>query len=360
MLRHFSMDEYYNPSALYSNASKVKGEIESVRGELLRTLHAPAGELIFTGSGSEADNMALFCTKKWKNCKIIVSNGEHDAVYNSALELKQQGYDVQFVPIDKNGAVNICELEKMLDRDVALVSIMHASNETGAINDLKSIAKLVRSKSPKAVIHSDGVQALGKIEVNLRALDVDLYTVSGHKIHAPKGVGALYVKKGIFIRPLIFGGGQEKGYRSSTENVAAICAFGVANSKSQANFSQNYSINQSILEYFVRNLGNLVPSAHIVTPLENCLPNILTVAFQNIRGEVLLHALENDDIMIGIGSACSSHKESRFKKLLMLDDQHRDGIVRFSFSEFNTKCEVDIVLNKIVTALKKYGGIVRV
>ena len=359
-LRNFSIEEYFNPSALYSKSTKVKGELTRVRTELLSSLHAPPCELIFTGSGSEADNMALFCTKKWKNAKIIVSEGEHDAVYNSALELKQQGYNVLFAPIDKCGAVDILELEKLLDENVALVSVMHASNETGVINDLKKIANLIRTKSPKAVFHSDGVQAFGKIEVNLRALGVDLYTISGHKIHAPKGVGALFIKKDVFIRPLIFGGGQEKGYRSSTENVAAICAFGVANAKIQANFDRNYSTKRTILEYFVENLAKLVPTALIITPLDNCLPNILTVAFSNIRGEVLLHALENDNILVGIGSACSAHKESRFKKLLMLDNSHRDGIVRFSFSEFSTKNEVDITLNKIVSALKDYGGIVRV
>ncbi|MDD4840001.1 MAG: cysteine desulfurase family protein [Clostridia bacterium] len=360
VLRHFCTEEYFNPSALYANSTKVTNEINRVREELLNTLHAPQGELIFTGSGTEADNMVMFGTKKWKNARIIVSEGEHDAIYNSALELKQQGYDVQFVSITKSGAVDIESLKSLLNENVALVSIMHISNETGAINDLQKISKLIRANSPKAIIHSDGVQAFGKIDINLRALGVDLYTISGHKIHAPKGVGALFIKKGVFVRPLIFGGGQEKGYRSSTENVAGICAFGVANAMGQSKFATNYSTKREIVEYLVAKLRENIPSAQIITPLENCAPNILTVAFENIRGEVLLHILEKDNILVGIGSACSSHKESRFKKLLALDDRHRDGIVRFSFSQFNTIEEVDIVVEKIVSALNEFGNFVRV
>jgi len=353
LIKYSSLD-FFNPSAPYAKSIALKTKIESIRKEFLESLHAPDGEIIFTSSGTEADNMALFGAKKWKNAKIIVSEGEHSAVYNSAKALKERGCNVNFAPIDKGGAVNMEKLAELLDEDVALVSVMHASNETGAINDISEISRLVRIYSPKAVIHSDGVQAYLKMPVNLRLLDVDLYTISGHKFHAPKGVGALYIKKGVRIRPVLYGGGQEMGLRSSTENVGAICALSTANAIGNANFDKNYSKKRDLVEYFRLKLIDALPTAQIISP-QNSIPNILSVAFENIRGEVLLHILEKDGILVGIGSACSSNKESRFKKLFKLDEGHSEGIVRFSFSEFNNKSELDFVVEKIVLAMHEFG-----
>jgi len=358
ILKRYSSVDFFNPSAPYAKSAVIKTKIESVREKVLETLRAPDGDIIFTSSGTEADNMALFGAKKWKNAKIVVSEGEHSAVFNSAKALLEQGYFVKFAPIDKGGAVNIQKLSELLDENVALVSVMHVSNETGAINDIKEISRLVRAKSPRAVFHSDGVQAFLKTPVNLRSLDVDLYAISGHKIHAPKGVGALYIKKGVHVHPLIYGGGQEMGLRSSTENVAAICAFEAAIERGSTEFDRNYSIKSDLVEYFKQKLLAQVPNSQIISP-QNSIPNILSVAFENFRGEVLLHILEKDDILVGVGSACSSNKESRFKKLFKLDEAHREGVIRFSFSEFNTKDEVDFAISKIVGALNDFGGYTR-
>lgn len=355
IMRKYGVDEYFNPSSLYSYSAKIKKDIDKVREGLISALGAPSGEIVFTGSGTESDNLALFGAKKWKNAKVVVSEGEHNAVYNSAKALKEQGYEVEFVPINSDGSTNLEKLEDALNQNTALVSVMHVSNETGAINDLKKISKLIKEKSPKAVFHSDGVQAFHKLKVNLRNLGVDLYSISAHKIHGPKGMGALYVKKGIFLHQILFGGGQEKGMRASTENVASICAFGLANDINLENFEQNYSNKSKLMEYFITKLNKEVPSAQIISPKDG-VPNILTVAFENIRGEVLLHILEKDDILIGIGSACSSRKESRFKKLFSLDSKHIDGLVRFSFSEFNNINEVDFTIEKIKDALENFSS----
>lgn len=345
-------EDYFNPSALYGQSVIASVVLKNKRAEILKYLRAPEGDLYFTSGGTESDNWSLFCTKKAKNGRIIVGEGEHDAIVNPAKELAMQGYDVKFAPIKTDGSIDEVEFEKLLTDNTTLVSIMHVSNETGAVNDIAKLVKMTKKHSPSAIFHSDGVQALGKVKVNLRALGVDLYSISGHKIHAPKGIGALFVKKGTSIRPLLFGGGQEYGMRSGTENLSMIIAFAKAIEMNMASFDENYSKKSQYLEYLKGKILENLPNTVVVTPEDSHAPNILTVAFQGVRGEVLLHSLEKHGILVGIGSACSSHHESRFKSLLGLDENHRDGIVRFSVSQFNDIDEVDYVVEKIVEEMK--------
>lgn len=341
-------EDYYNPSALYAQSALISERIRKARETVKSALHAPDGELIFTSGGTESNNTALFSVKKPKGCRIIIGGGEHDSIFASANALQEQGYDVVFAPIKSDGTVSIDEFKKLLSPSVALVSIMHASNETGGINDIATLIKLTKQVAPKAIFHSDGVQAFGKIPVNLRSLGVDLYSVSAHKIHGPKGIGALFVKKGVYIKPLLYGGGQEKGIRSGTENYPSIVGFESAvNSEILNNFGKNYSKILDYREYLHKQIVNTMPATSIITDIENSVPNVLTVAFKDVRGEVLLHALEKHGILVGIGSACSSHHESRFKKLLGLDESHRDGIIRFSMSGENDISEVDEVVKAI-------------
>ena len=357
LIKRESVEGYFNPSALYKPSVDNAIKLKKARDTIKTALHAPDGELYFTSGGSEADNTALFCTRKQRNSRIIVGLGEHDAVINSANELKNQGYDVAFAPINHDGSINVEEFKKLLDESVSLVSVMHVSNETGAVNDIARLVKLTKKLAPNAVFHSDGVQAFEKIKVNLRALDVDLYTISAHKIHGAKGVGALFVKKGTSLKPLIFGGGQEKGFRAGTENLPAILGFERAVELNERNFEQNYSKKCNFKEYLTKQLKENIDDLVVISPCENCAPNILTVAFSDVRGEVLLHAIEEDGIFVGIGSACSSHHESRFKSLLGLDERHRDGIIRFSTSEFSDVSDVDFVVDSIkrhLEVLKNY------
>ncbi|MEG1529382.1 MAG: cysteine desulfurase family protein [Clostridia bacterium] len=340
----YSVDNFFNPSALYSEAVGVFKDIKQARETLKQALRIGDGELYFVSGGSEADNTALFSTRKPKGSKIVVSIGEHDAIIQSANQLKEQGYNVVFAPINKDGSVNEQEFVNLLDDTVSLVSIMHVSNETGAINDIKKLVKLTRKYAPNAIFHSDGVQAFCKINVNLRSLDVDLYSISGHKIHAPKGIGALYVKNGVSIKPFVFGGGQEKGMRSGTENTSVIMAFENAVKQNIATFDEKYSQKAKYIEQLRARLVAELPNIITITPELNAAPHILTVAFEGVRGEVLLHSLEKHNILVGIGSACSSHHESRFKSLLGLDEAHKDGIVRFSVSEFNDMAEIETVV----------------
>ncbi|HIU21465.1 MAG TPA: cysteine desulfurase [Candidatus Limadaptatus stercorigallinarum] len=349
---------WFNASALYKEASEESKTIRRARETLLGALKAGDGELYFLSGGTEADNTALFCTRKAKGSRVIVSEGEHDAVINPAKVLKEQGYDVVFAPIKSDGGVDEEKFAALLTPDVSLVSVMHVSNETGAVNDIAKLSAMTKRAAPKAVFHSDGVQAFGKIKVNLRSLGADLYTVSGHKIHGPKGIGALYVAKGAPVKPLVFGGGQEKGFRSGTENGPAIEAFAAAAERTMRNFEEDCSKKRRYLEYLREGLENRVPDVKIITDTERSAPHILTVAFGGVRGEVLLHALEERGILVGVGSACSSHRESRFKSLLGLDEAHRDGIVRFSVSAFNDFSEVATVVRETADAvarLKEYA-----
>lgn len=355
-----SKNDFFNPSALYKPSVALSVKIKNARESIKSALHAGDGELYFTSGGSEGDNTALFCTRKPKGSRIIVGLGEHDAIINGAAQLAQQGYDVVYAPINADGSVNVEEFKNLLTPNVALVSIMHVSNETGAINDVARLCKLTKKVAPNAVFHSDGVQAFGKIKVNIRALGVDLYTISAHKIHGPKGIGALYVKKGTPIKPLIYGGGQEKGFRSGTENAPSILGFAKAVEICMENFDSDFAKKAAFKAQLKEKLLSEIGDVQIISGDENFAPNIMTVAFKDVRGEVLLHDIEDDGILVGIGSACSSHHESRFKSLLGLDENHKDGIIRFSISYENDENDVDFIVGRIKSSLEKLTGYKRV
>lgn len=355
-----SKNDFFNPSALYKPSVALSVRIKNAREQIKGALHASEGELYFLSGGSEADNTALFCTRKQKGSRVIIGLGEHDAVINGANQLAAQGFNVVFAPINSDGSVNEAEFEKLLTPNVSLVSIMHVSNETGAINDVAKLCKMTKRIAPNAIFHSDGVQAFGKIKVNLRALGVDLYTISAHKIHGPKGIGALYVKKGTPIRPLIYGGGQEKGFRSGTENAPSILGFAKAVELCMQNFSEDFTKKTAFRKALKDKLTSEINDVVAISGEENFVPNILTVAFKDVRGEVLLHDVEDCGILLGIGSACSSHHESRFKSLLGLDESHRDGIIRFSFSHDNDVNDVDFVVQKIKESIEKLVAYKRV
>lgn len=360
MIMKESIDDFFNPSALYKPSVRLSVKIKNARDSIKSALHAPDGELYFTSGGTESDNTALFCTRKAKGSRVIVGLGEHDAIINGANQLSAQGYDVVFAPIKTDGSIDVDEFKKLLNENVSLVSIMHVSNETGAINDIARLVKITKKVAPNAVFHSDGVQAFGKIKVNLRALDVDLYSISSHKIHGPKGIGGLFVKKGTSIKPLLYGGGQEKGFRSGTENAPNILGFADATERSISSLADDIARKTDFKQALLEKLQSQIDDIAVISPSENCAPNILTVAFKDVRGEVLLHDIEDKGILVGIGSACSSHHASRFKSLLGLDDRHKDGIIRFSTSYENDVEDVDYIVSTIKSSLEKLTNYTRI
>lgn len=350
----YQTENFFNPSAPYHPSLCVVNEIKSVREKILGILKGK-GRFIFTSSGSESDNLALFGAKKAKNSRIIVSASEHPAVYNAAIELKQRGYDVVFCDVDETGRVKEEKFSELVTENTSLVSIMHVNNETGCVNDIKKLCKIAKEKNPDVIFHSDGVQAVGKIKVSLNDLGVDLYTVSGHKIHGIKGVAGLYIREGISIKPLIYGGGQEFGLRSSTENVGGIMAFGAAVEqaveKCADSFEKVSALRDNLLDYFKEN-GILTVTS------ENQSPYILCAVMPRVRGEVILHSLEKYDIFIGTGSACSSKKShKRLPTILGLSTEYENGIIRMSFSRFTSENDIEYFkkyFNLEYYRLKKY------
>ncbi len=344
IIRLYNEELYYNPSALYGMASKAAAAVEEARGKIAHCLGCDSSEVLFTASGSEADNIALTCSLRRKGGDIIISSTEHAAIYNTAKELENRGYRLIILPTDRHGRVDIASLESALSKDTRLVSVMHVSNDTGALNDIAQIAYLTRKLAPTALIHSDGVQALGKVYTDVRELGVDMYSVSGHKVHGPKGVGALYVSKRVHLSPFVYGGGQEKGVRSATENVAGICAFAYAAGVKCGQLDTKNKDIRAIRDALASKIGQSVQDIVINTDIDNSAPHILSIAVAGVRGEVLAHCLEDRGIIAGTGSACSARKaDRRIAGALALDDKYAGGILRLSLSEYNTVQEADAV-----------------
>lgn len=350
----YLLEQFYNPSAPYHEALVISKEIKAAKEKVLKHL-AGDGTLIFTASGTESDNLALFGVRKEKGSRIIISQAEHPAVYNCAMELKQKGYDVVEAKVDNSGRVILAEFEKIMTKNTCLVSIMHVNNETGCINDIKTLVNIAKKINPEVIFHCDGIQAVGKIKVSFRELEVDLYSISGHKFHAPKGVGALFIKKGINLSPIIFGGGQEENLRSATENVAGIMCFSYALEKAITNLDKNTEHAKLLRSEILKGID--VNNIKVISD-ENSSPYILSLALKYVRGEVMLHSLEKYGILIGTGSACSTHKTSkRIPRLLQLSPEYENGIIRVSYNDFNTKDDIDYFIKQLnleYSILNKY------
>lgn len=339
-----------NPSALYRAGFEAHKAIDEARRVLLSFV-APQGgyELVFTGSGSEADNQAIFSSAKRGN--FVTTSGEHAAIYNSAKELEKRGVEVRFAPLNSDGSVNAEALLKLVDDKTSLVSVIHVNNETGAVNDIAALAARVKKTNAGTIFHSDGVQAFGKIPFALTK-DIDLYTVSAHKIGGIRGAAALIRRKGAKLLPYIFGGGQENGLRSGTENTFAIKQFEFAAQKKFASLKEDFS---RIQGYNGKMRQGLDSSIFEILSAEKASPYILSVSAKGLRGEVLLHMLDDAGLMVGTGSACSS--KSRFSRVIMacgLDEKRADGVLRLSFASSTTDDEVDSaieILNKTAAAL---------
>lgn len=336
----FYGEDFFNPSALYEGGLRCKKEIQTAKDVLLKA-SCGAHEVIFTSCGSESDNQAIFgCARRGT---VITTQGEHSAVYKCFTELKNRGLNVKFVGLDAHGAVNADELiEACKDIAVTFVSVVHVNNETGAINDVNRLAKEIKAVNKRIIFHSDGVQAFGKIPFTLSE-DIDLYSVSAHKINAVKGVGALFKKKSLSLPPLIHGGGQEGGLRSGTENVFGIKAFEYAANEKLSHIKEYYDRVAVLKNAFVNALDK---SAFKIISGEACSPYILSLSAIGVKGEVVMHMLEGFGIIVGNGSACSS--KNRFSRVIeACGYKNDDGIVRVSFSPYMTEEEVVFAAEKL-------------
>lgn len=358
IVEQYGYAQYFNPSALYGEAVSLHRRIADSRQDLAKSLGVGADTLYFTSCGTESDNAALLKVRKKRGGRVIISASEHAAVYASAMALVEQGYDVVQCPVDEAGKVVEQAFCDLIDDNTTLISVMQVNNETGAVNDIARLVALAKAKNPAVIFHSDGVQAFGHIKVNLRALGVDLYSISGHKIGAPKGVGVLYIKKGVSIAPVLYGGGQESGMRSGTENVIGIMSIVLAG-------KQYLAMQDKLVEKGekLREMATRFAAAHegckVLSPTDGA-PHIVTLAFDKVRGEVMMHELENAGIIVGIGSACSSKKGSaRIPKALGLAGGYEMGMLRLSINPFD-EYDFGLLYEKMHEAYAKLCKYVRI
>lgn len=345
-------DSFGNPSSLHSLGLKSEKLMRESRRTVAKTMGAAEGEIIFTSGGTESDNTALFGiahARKRDGKKIITSCVEHPAVLEACRALEQEGFTVEYIGVDDKCRLNMEQLAAAIDEETTLISIMTVNNETGTIMPVEEIAAM----KGRAVFHTDAVQGYGKVD--LTHTGADLISVSGHKIHGPKGMGALYVRKGVRLPAFIVGGGQEGHMRSGTENVPGIIGLGKAAELACSDIKGRTAKMRAARDYLLAGLLDGLSDIRVNSP-EDGAAGVLNLSFLGTRGEVLLHTLEQDGIFVSTGSACSSNKkgQSHVLKAMGLKDKEIEGAIRFSFSEFNTIEEMDYVIEKVKAAVTRF------
>lgn len=349
-----TMRNYYgNPSSAHSLGLKAENKLRQSRKIFGDILNCSEGEIIFTSGGSESNNFLLKGFVK-PGLHLITTKIEHPSVTDVCVYLEKQGVQVTYLDVNKFGQIDLDELSQAIKKETVMVSIMHVNNEFGAIQNIEAIGKLIKEKSNRAKFHVDAVQSFCKLKIDVQKCNIDLLSASGHKIHGPRGVGIAYIKKDLRPEPLIHGGGQERNFRSGTENLAAICGFATAAKKISHNMSANYEKVALVKKYFIEKLNDFDNISINSPSTEDFLPHVLSVSFPGVRGEVLIHALEDKGIFVSTGSACSSKKLSYSPILthIGLNKKDAEGTVRFSFNEENTKEEVDYVIDNLNNSLK--------
>ena len=347
------MDEDYgNPSSLHMKGVQAEHYIKDSADIIAKTLKCTPDEIIFTSGGTESNNFAIIGTalaKKRKGKHLVTSSIEHASVLSVMAFLEKEGFEVTYISPDSSGKVSAEAFADAVRDDTILVSCMHINNEIGAVQPIAEITKAVKKKNPNVYVHTDCIQSFGKIEVNLKKLGVDMLSVSGHKLHGPKGSGFLYVKKGTLIRPIIYGGGQQKNMRSGTENVPAIAGLGVAVKLTMTDMAEKMERVMSLRDKLIEGLTALPE----VYSNSETAPHIASISFTGVRAEVMLHALEDKGIYVSSGSACSSNKrrESAVLTAIGLDRDRLESTLRFSFNETNTEEEVDYAVKTIAELL---------
>lgn len=354
--------DYGNTSSRHMKGVEAENYIKTAREEIAKTLKVKDKEILFTSGGTESNNLALIGTalaNKRAGNHIITSCVEHASIYNTTAFLEELGFRVTYLPVDHNGHVSLDALREAICDDTILVSIMYVNNEIGAVEPVEEIAKLIHKINPAILFHVDAIQAYGKFVIRPKRQGIDLLSVSGHKIHAPKGIGFLYVDSRVKIKPLIYGGGQQRGLRSGTENVPGIAGLGAAAREMYRDHSERLKRMYEIKDYMISRLGEVEGTTVNSLPGDQSAPQIVSASFSGVRSEVLLHALEEKGIYVSSGSACSSNHPavSGTLKGIGVKKELLDSTLRFSFGVFNTKDEVDYcisVLQELLPVLRRY------
>ncbi len=348
-IKPFFTELYGNPSSMHTFGGQIGKYIKKARKQVATLLNCDPSEILFTSCGTESDNNAILGTLSAMPArrKIITSRVEHQAVLATCRSLPAQGYHVVEIDVDKNGRLDMTQLEREIDDDTALVSIMYANNETGTIFPIEEIAKLAKSRG--VLFHTDAVQAVGKIPIDLEKLGVDMLSISGHKLHAPKGIGVLYIRKGTHVKPLILGGHQEYGRRAGTENITGIVAIGKACELAQQWIDHENTVVKKLRDRLEKGLLSSCKDAIVNGDVKNRLPNTTNISFEFIEGEAILLMLDQFGICASSGSACTSGslEPSHVLRAMGVPFTAAHGSIRFSLSRYNTQEEIDFVIEKM-------------
>ena len=355
--------DYGNPSSMHKKGVEAEKYVKESKETLAKILKVQEKELYFTSGGTESDNLALIgCAKaNHRSGKhLITSSIEHPAILNTMRYLEQEeGFRVTYLPVDKEGRVRLDALKEALCKETILVSIMYVNNEVGSVQPIEEAAQIIKNYNPKILFHVDAVQGFGKYRIFPKRIGIDLMSISGHKIHGPKGIGVLYVNEKVKIKPIVFGGEQQKNVRSGTENVPGIAGIGLAAKEIYTNLEQKVANMRELKAYFIEGVSKIDNVTIHGRMDEFSAPHIISVGFAGVRSEVLLHTLEDKGIYVSSGSACASNHPgiSGVLKGIGASTEYLDATLRFSFSEFTTKEEVDYTLETLyncVPMLRKY------
>lgn len=356
------MEDYGNAASKHTKGVKAEQYIKEARAIIAKTLKVQEKEIVFTSGGSESNNMALIgaaMANRRRGNHIISSNVEHSSVYNTLGFLQEQGFEITYLPVNHQGHIGLEQLKDSLRPETILVSIMYVNNEIGSVEPVEEISKVIKKNYPDILFHVDAIQAYGKYEIRPKRQGIDLLSVSGHKFHGPKGTGFLYIDEKAKVKPLIYGGGQQKGMRSGTENVPGVAGMGAAAKEIYERHKEKVDYLYGLKDYFMKRLEEIDGCVINSQPGRESAPQIVSVSFQGVRSEVLLHALEEREIYVSSGSACSSNHPgvSGTLKGIGVKQELLDATLRFSFGMFNKSEEIDYavqVLKELLPVLRRY------
>ncbi len=362
LMTHILCEDYGNPSSLHKKGVEGEKYVRYAKEVIAKCMKVQEKELFFTSGGTESNNIALI-GGAYANCRagrhIITTRIEHPAVLQPCAYLEEQGFQVTYLPVNAKGVIHLADLEKAMTPNTILVSIMHTNNEVGSVQPIEQIGKLVKRINQNALLHVDAVQGFGKFRIYPKRMNIDLLTVSAHKLHGPKGVGFLYIDEGAKVRPILFGGGQQKGMRSGTENVPGIAGMAKAIEEIYTDFDPKIQYLYGIKERFVKGVSTIEGIKINGPEIREGAPHVVSVSIQGVRSEVMLHALEDKGIYVSAGSACSSHRPtpSATLKAIGVEKQYLDTTLRFSFSLYTTEAEIDYTvkcMKELIPMLRRY------
>ena len=353
---------YGNAAAKHRKGVEAENLIREAKKAIADTLKVQEKEILFTSGGTESNNTALIGTalaNRRAGKHLITTGVEHPSIYNTMSFLEEMGFEVTYLPVDHLGHISLEDLEKAIREDTILVSVMYVNNEVGAVEPIEAISQCIKKKNPKTLFHVDAIQAYGKYKIRPKKQGIDPLSVSGHKIHAPKGVGFLYIRDGVKIRPILFGGGQQKGMRSGTENVPGCVGLGVAAREAYKDFDARIEKLYTLRERLIAGLKLLGGVTINGSEDRTNAPQIVSASFEGVRSEVLLHALEDKGVYVSSGSACSSNHPgiSGTLKGIGVKKELLDSTIRFSLGDLNVEEEVDYaigVLGELLPVLRRY------